>query len=123
MDKMNPEVKGKWVAALRSGEYEQGQDELRGERLEGGYEFCCLGVLTDIYAKQRRIGFSRAGSARTIVEDDAGLLPSQKVCKWAGIPYIEELDDKPTESTGKLANMNDEGKTFKQIAAYIQRYL
>ena len=37
---MDQELKAKWVAALRSGEYEQGSDVL----YRGG-KFCCLGVL------------------------------------------------------------------------------
>ena len=40
---MDPEIKAKWVAALRSGEYKQGQNFLNK-----GDQFCCLGVLCDI---------------------------------------------------------------------------
>lgn len=40
---MSPELKAKWVAALRSGEYKQGREVLRN-----GDQFCCLGVLCDI---------------------------------------------------------------------------
>ena len=43
MDKMKKEIKARWVAALRSGEYEQSKNFLKGE-----YGFCCLGVLCDI---------------------------------------------------------------------------
>jgi hypothetical protein len=46
--KMNPEVKARWVAALRSGEYLQGTSTLRI-----GDQFCCLGVLCDIYSAER----------------------------------------------------------------------
>lgn len=38
--KMDPELKAKWVKALRSGEYRQGRGTLRDT--EGRY--CCLGV-------------------------------------------------------------------------------
>lgn len=41
---MNAELKAKWLAALRSGEYVQGEGRLRGE----GNSYCCLGVLCDI---------------------------------------------------------------------------
>lgn len=40
---MNPEVKQKWVRALRSGEYNQTQGALQDRK-----GFCCLGVLCDI---------------------------------------------------------------------------
>jgi hypothetical protein len=47
---MNSEVKAKWVAALRSGEYQQGRGELRSI----SNCFCCLGVLCDLYDKDRK---------------------------------------------------------------------
>jgi hypothetical protein len=37
---MNPELKKKWVAALRSGEFRQAREVLRQ-----GDAYCCLGVL------------------------------------------------------------------------------
>lgn len=40
---MNPELKAKWVAALRSGKYEQGHEYLNKDG-----KFCCLGVLCDV---------------------------------------------------------------------------
>ena len=43
---MDAQVKEKWVAALRSGEYEQGTSAL----LRDG-KYCCLGVLCDIVDK------------------------------------------------------------------------
>jgi hypothetical protein len=41
---LDPEFKKKWVAALRSGEYEQGVGKLRS--LDN--KFCCLGVACDL---------------------------------------------------------------------------
>lgn len=38
--RMDPELKAKWVAALRSGEHEQGENFLYAEG-----RYCCLGVL------------------------------------------------------------------------------
>ena len=43
---MNPEIKAKWVAALRSGEYKQAKGQLRI-----GNSFCCLGVLCNLHAQ------------------------------------------------------------------------
>jgi hypothetical protein len=40
---MNPEVKAKWVAALRSGKYIQGHG-----RLSSHNQHCCLGVLCEV---------------------------------------------------------------------------
>jgi hypothetical protein len=43
---VNPEVKAKWVAALRSGEYEQGSGVLNKDG-----KLCCLGVLCELAIK------------------------------------------------------------------------
>lgn len=44
---MNQEIKEKWTAALRSGEYEQGKGRLC--TIESGVvTWCCLGVLCDV---------------------------------------------------------------------------
>ena len=42
---MDQELKAKWVAALRSGKYQQTTGMLRESESNG---FCCLGVLLDI---------------------------------------------------------------------------
>jgi hypothetical protein len=45
--KMNRELKSRWVAALRSGDYKQAR-----ERLRRNGSHCCLGVLCDLFAKE-----------------------------------------------------------------------
>lgn len=46
---MKAELRAAWAAALRSGEYEQGQGLLRYTDGHNNCEFhCCLGVLCDI---------------------------------------------------------------------------
>lgn len=47
---MNPEIKTKWVEALRSGKYKQGKKSLRSRE---GDKYCCLGVLCDLYAANK----------------------------------------------------------------------
>lgn len=44
---MNPDIKQRWVEALRSGEYQKDTGRLRTP--EG---YCCLGVLTDLYLQE-----------------------------------------------------------------------
>ena len=46
--KMDPELKARWVAALRSGRYKQGIGALCYVGNSGERRFCCLGVLADI---------------------------------------------------------------------------
>jgi len=103
---MKPEtVRKKWIAALRSGKYEQGRDQLRS-----GKEYCCLGVLCDLAVKNRVI-------SRFIGKDE--LLP-RKVQKWAAL----STDDGAyftTYFTGSLTGLNDDGESFKEIADVIER--
>jgi hypothetical protein len=104
---MDAELKAKWVKALRSGEYQQGTSALR--RVD---EFCCLGVLADM------IG------ANWVRRKDG--LPSQ-------IPFLGEKqigsathlnnDILPDDIQGDLVCQNDSGKTFPEIADYIEREL
>ena len=48
---MNPEIKKRWVEALRSGLYRQGHHTLR--KFEDGVpKDCCLGVLCDLYRQE-----------------------------------------------------------------------
>lgn len=48
---MNKEIKEKWLAALRSGQYVQGQNHLHSLE-DGQHKFCCLGVLCDIMGEE-----------------------------------------------------------------------
>lgn len=103
--KMDKTVKKAWVAELRSGDYKQGQFQLRDE----DNEFCCLGVLCNVHAKNNP-EFAKTQKNPEEYDRCAGL-PSPMVLAWAGIPRsIAE----------KLARMNDrEGKKFSEIADWI----
>ena len=48
---MNKEIKEKWLKALRSGEYTQGQGFLK-QMKDNTPQYCCLGILCDIAAKE-----------------------------------------------------------------------
>lgn len=110
---MNPQVKEKWIEALRSGEYIQDVAHLR---TNSGY--CCLGVLTDLY-------FKETGSPDEQWEPACGgkyywakgldTTPPTTVCFWADISQNTE---------DVLIQMNDkEGRSFSEIADYIQENL
>lgn len=116
---MNPEVKAKWVAALRSGGYKQARQALRNQ--EGGY--CCLGVLCEISGRGE---WADEGAAKTYLGDesllqylgDESLLPPS-VMAWAGL----DEPDPTTDSGESLTELNDGGKSFSEIADIIEREL
>lgn len=90
---MNPKLKKKWVKALMSGEYEQGDSAL----FSGG-KYCCLGVLGNI------CGYPHLSSDIYL---ETG-------------PLYEEL---PFEVQEQLAYLNDHGVPFPVIAGFIQENL
>jgi hypothetical protein len=105
MKKMNPVWKRRWVKALRSGEYKQGQGQLRAGR-GADAQYCCLGVLCAITGKRYR--------------GTGGMLPDN-VMKLVGL-----TDDDPIIGPkGRSATLlNDACRlSFKQIARLIEKNL
>jgi hypothetical protein len=94
----NTEIIKEWVAALRSGEYEQCEGSLKLYRefnnakgKFGDWEelekprFCCLGVLCDL-AEQKGITKAEPMKNGATVSFDGGQgLPPESVENWAGI--------------------------------------
>jgi hypothetical protein len=92
---MLTKIKSKWVKALRSGRYKQANSVL----LDRDGAYCCLGVLAKIQ----------------------GVPKEELFCKMtSNLPQGKNAGLRRT-SRDLLARMNDEGKTFKEIAAYIAR--
>ena len=128
---MNSQVKEKWIAALRSGEYQQGINSLRSNQ-----GFCCLGVLCDLYAKEHNENWEHVNAyseQNTKAEDswyfqeETQFLP-EKVMNWAQLednnPEVEILDkDDNLLEYEVLSHMNDVGKSFSIIADVIEKYL
>lgn len=98
---MDAELKAKWTAALRSGEYKQGKGQLR----DGRGKFCCLGVLCNVASMQ----ISKNGESPIVggIENDY---------RGAFVPLIGE-------KYFDLYLMNDNGKSFPEIADYIETNL
>lgn len=132
---LNPEVKKKWVDALRSGEYKQGHGQLRGGAQQGKY--CCLGVLCDVAAKEG-LGAWSANAFVAIVPDNAPrdwsavALPNA-IRRWAhvnqflpGSPVVtvKNGDGVSQPFQASLVHLND-GMcwSFEQIADIIEEQL
>lgn len=101
---MNEAVAKQWVAALRSGRYEQG----RGQLLLDG-KFCCLGVLCDIS------GLGRWQDGHYMVGDGKyNTLPPVAVTDWAELEIYVSLSSRNDGISGYLPH------TFAQIADLIE---
>jgi hypothetical protein len=108
---MNTAVKEKWCAALRSEAYKQGKGRLR----DPSNGFCCLGVLTDLYIKEKDESWNFIDNVYSF-GDSAIYLPDE-VAVWA------DLDGEDCFNPGKVAVKNDEEWTFTQIADFIEENL
>lgn len=73
--KMDPELKQKWVDALRSGKYKQGNGWLRDEK----DRYCCLGVLADVMATEWKLihGVYRASICMDETDLNDDILPQE----------------------------------------------
>lgn len=117
---MDKQVKQKWLAALRSGEYKQGKYRLR----ETDVLWDATGVLCDLAERQGVIGPPQ------YLDDAQGVFTGYRygdkqsgwhatglpeaVIKWSGVSYSRGY---------KVAMMGDYGKNFNQLADWIEENL
>ncbi len=104
---MNQDIKDKWIAALRSGKYQQGKYNLRKES-----SFCCLGVLCDISGKMEW-KTDTTGSTIFSYDKQKASLP-ESILGWADLRSYQQEP---------LVDRNDGGKSFSEIADYIEENL
>ncbi len=114
MNKMNKQVKKKWVAALRSGKYKQGIEKLCSGN-QNGTRYCCLGVLSQIAVNEgvcsRRAAFKGNSTLNKVITD------------WAGLD-TDDPDVFFEEGECSLVSLNDSKRLdFKQIARSIDKSL
>ncbi len=127
---MNADVKAKWLAALR-GELEESPGkpfEQAHSQLTLQGDFCCLGVLCELY--RRDTGKGRWDHSDVVGEHfltdtgivEEGSLPVS-VRDWAGLgshdPDVVHDDDNFTS----LATLNDHGSDFAELADLIEAQL
>ena len=131
INKMNPQVKEKWIDALLSGKYEQGSEKLRSVT---GY--CCLGVLCDLYSQEQNTEWEFRGNEETNLqpqdywyfEGESEFLPDS-VREWAGMTFKNpqvRVDVSPEDDedewfyNDEIANLNDSGYTFEELSKLIK---
>lgn len=104
MEMLDPTFKAKWLEALRSGEYQQCQNQLKSD---DGY--CCIGVAAVI------AGYGIDSTNDRIIR------PGQNPLDAKGYSALEDfgLCDRT-----KCIHMNDtKGKSFLEIADFIEENL
>jgi len=106
--KMPRELKEKWIAALRSGEYPQTRGVLRGYN-----GFCCLGVLQEV----RKIPVYEDSDGNFKYEGKGGSL-GEKTCELFSCDAWGFVVGGST-----IAELNDSGVSFTKIADLIEEHV
>lgn len=104
MPKMDKSLKAKWLRALRSGKFQQWRGgALMEDPGDGSKAYCCLGVLRHLADPKDRRSENRLNCFLT-----------KPQIKTFGLP---------DKAQRHLAELNDDRKSFKEIAAWISKYL
>ena len=106
---MKKRIADKWIRALRSGKYKQGDKVLCNIKPYGNAEFCCLGVLDYIHTNQY---------------DYESALNDGEYSLYSGLGARKDHSDLKIgkRTYPSLADANDNGVSFKKIAAYIAKH-
>lgn len=126
---MDQATKDQWVKDLRSGNFCQ-TDGLLGKRLKESkkYSYCCLGVLGLRCGMLKTVEFKNFHGVVThyykvLINDDAEkdfLSYRDKNNKELPLKYNGRTI-LPMSVQKKLAGMNDDGRSFKEIADWIEK--
>lgn len=132
VQKLKPEVKEKFLKALRSGEYKQISQVLHKKNIG----FCCLGVLSDLYLKEKKLEWivPEFGLGLSFPNEnlECKSLP-QEVSEWCGFEktdnrfpsniYIETYL-RGNEQSCSLMFLNDNlSMSFEEIANIVEKQL
>lgn len=121
---IDPVFKARWVAALRSGQFQQTDSTLKDR---DGY--CCLGVLCHVLSDVV------SAAATTYREDGVEIeigYDRETADEWGFTDEIETTELPPPvlaalklelDEQSDLIVMNDAGKSFAEIADYIEANL
>lgn len=118
----------KWLEALESGEYKQTRKGelctvIRDKNQEiKDYKYCCLGLASELFCKNSDVeieecGVSYHGEYAFAPDDVAKKL---KLNDGRGTINKENLSKKVDWDESELAELNDNGWTFKRIAKFIR---
>ncbi len=109
---MNPEIKQKWIDALRSGRYKQSRYALRSVG-SNDKSYCCLGVLCDIIDPKGWVGSNY----------QMFYYNGEIVMNYLPQTLMENLEIQ-TSNMGELVKLNDSNSyNFNEIANYIETNL
>ena len=112
----------KWVHALRSGKYKQGESYLARRDEDGQTCFCCLGVACALAIEEGLpVDMQRPTAWGSVfLYDGEGQFMPGSVRQWLGLSRANGLFDVPESDAPSLTDMNDRGDSFAEIAEFIE---
>ena len=118
---MDKKIKAKWLKALRSGDYDQTEGALC-RVLDTGAAYCCIGVLVEIVRGEDIWEDTAIGSTALAMGNGPRYTPNESFYGEVGIKegYDESLGRK---TISKVIALNDNGKSFEEIAEVIEKEL
>lgn len=109
---MDAQLKAKWVEALRSRRFRQASGNLREKSSARHYSYCCLGVLC-------RVADAKWKEGRPVLNDRPMEQPGASYLS----NYALKLFGLSQAKQELLAEKNDTGSSFPEIADYIEKNL
>jgi hypothetical protein len=117
--KMEQTIKTRWLNALRSGEYAQGNGTLKSNESETA-KFCCLGVLCDIQGVDWDVIFPFDYEYEDFVSRQTDTLPKQYL---QPDPMTREFLANSNDGNPKNSLKGLDITTFNELADWIQKNL
>jgi hypothetical protein len=112
---MDKRIKNRWIKALTSGKYKQGQNDLRNVN----ETYCCLGVLLCVLDNK---GWTLRKLRGSFQPTEWHHKRQMKNNEFLSFSLIKELKIGKDDQQ-QLADMNDDGVSFKKIAKWIGKNL
>lgn len=107
-----------WAAALRTGFYTQGVEKLI-EDTDGEPRFCCIGVASRLFgAELEKTGASNYSAGCTVWRSTNSGLDDSSI----QVPEVREACGLTKDDLRFLADRNDAGRNFNQIADDLERW-
>lgn len=125
---MKKEIADRWIELLESG-LGQTRSALKRYHLDAP-RYCCLGVLCELAVQDGIVEERLVSSAPKIAKfgavdnpgDESVIVLPAAVMKWAGIATDIGEFDAGERVRQNLANLNDSGQSFREIAEVIRQH-
>lgn len=104
-----------WLKTLETTDLKQGRGFLHQVKASDHF-YCCLGIACELYKQEGQLKTKRKDNRISYNGDTAGLPPMVVKAFGFNTSMSDSSGNRPA-----LFQLNDKGKTFKEIAKYVRR--